>query len=216
MPVHKKRLIIICSCLLTVIFLSVGVTIAYLGTAEKKENSVTIGKGNVSITESNWSEPEVQRMENENDKDVRITNTGTVPCFVRVYMDFSDSEVASVAKVKAANETYYSWSDFKTELAKDSNSYSPKWKYVGPNDTTKLNGYFYYTEKVAPNGVTEPLITAVQTDFNGNNNNDTNIDKIKDYNIIVYSETVQTIGKDTDYGTANNWYSAWKEFLRVP
>ncbi len=215
MKINKKNLLIIISGSLAVILLSVGITIAYLGTAKKKDNQINIGNGNVSITESNWSEPAIQSMENTTLKDVRITNTGTIPCFVRVYMEFSDSEVAKLAKVKggATNDGFHGWEDFKTELAKDSNSYSSKWKYVKENTNGKLKGYFYYTEKVDPNGATEPLITEVQTDFNGITN-DTNIDLIKDYNIIVYSETVQTIGIDTDYGTTNNWLNAWTEFLK--
>ena len=66
-----------------------------------------------------------------------------------------------------------------------------------------------------PNGTTDPLITEVVTNYNGNN--DSNIDRIKDYNIIVYSETVQTIGANgNDYAAQNNgWKKAWKEFLRV-
>ena len=139
MPTHKKRLIIICSCALAVIFLCVGVTLAYLGTANKKENKVTIGKGDVSITESNWSKPETQSMVNTTPKDVRVTNTGSVPCFVRVYMDFSDSEVADVAQVKGANDTYYRWSDFKTELKSGTNS--SNWKYVdAASEDGKING----------------------------------------------------------------------------
>lgn len=214
MPKSKKRFAVICACSLAVILLGVGATLAYLGTKENKENSVTVGKGDVEITESNWSAPQTQAIENDTPKDVRVTNTGTVPCFIRVYMEFSDSEAADAATVKAAKGSlYYSWSDFKNKLGARTNPYSPKWRYVAADTSENLNGYFYYTEKVAPGGVTEPLITAVKTDFNGGNDNDTNIDLIKEYNIIVYSETVQTIGTDTDHGETNNWRGAWTEFL---
>lgn len=216
MAVNKKRLMIICSCSLAVILLSAGVTLAYLGTAKKKENKVTVGKGDVSITESTWSEPEIQLMENTTPKDVKVTNTGTVPCFVRVFMDFSDSEAVDFAKVQATNYFYYKWDVFTTELKADPNTVSKNWVFV-ESDTTNhnLDGYFYYTKPIAPEKSTDALILAVKTDFNGINNYDTNIDKIKAFDIIVYSETVQTIGTDgTDYGAANAWQTAWEEFLK--
>ena len=93
---------------------------------------------------------------------------------------------------------------------------------MNADSNTKLNGYFYYTEPVDPNRSTSELIRSVKTDYNGDNNNDSNIDKIKAYDIIVYSETVQTIGTDgTDYGatgysggTHAGWYDAWASFLK--
>ena len=215
MPVHKnKRMIVIC-CSLAVILVGIGITLAYLGAADKRENKVIVGRGDVSITESTWTEPTTQLMENSTSKDVKVTNTGTVPCYVRVYMEFSDSEVGDVAKVTGGNSIDADWSNFKTALAAGTNLISPKWRYVYNDPNDKLNGYFYYTEPVAPNGITTALITAVKTDFNGNNNNDSNIDKIKPYEIIVYSETVQTIGTDgTDYGTTKDWKNAWQVFLK--
>ena len=222
MLTRNKKLVIICACALGVLLLCVGVTLAYLGAAQKKENQVNVGVGNVSIQESDWSEPSTQSMENTNAKSVKVENTGTVPCFVRVYMEFSDSEVASVAKVKGGkDDTYYAWDSFKNTLANATNTVSTDWKYVNADSNTKLNGYFYYTEPVDPNRSTSELIRSVQTDYNGDNNNDSNIDKIKAYDIIVYSETVQTIGTDgTDYGsdsysgTNAGWYDAWAAFLK--
>ena len=212
---HKKKLIIICACLLTAVLLSVGVTLAYLGTARKKENKVTVGKGDVTVTESNWVSPQTQHMENSTEKSVAVTNTGTVPCFVRVYMEFSDSEVAGKATVKGADGNDYSWSDFKSALAGATNTVSSKWKYVDSDTDNNLNGYFYYTEAVAPDGITAELIKAVNTDYNGNNDTDSNTDRIRSYDIIVYSETVQTVDTDgTDYGTGNDWHTAWGRFLK--
>lgn len=190
-------------------------TLAYLGTARKKENKVTVGKGDVTVTESNWVRPQTQHMENSTEKSVAVTNTGTVPCFVRVYMEFSDSEVAGKATVKGADGNDYSWSDFESALAGATNTVSSKWKYVDSDTDNNLNGYFYYTEAVAPDGITAELIKAVNTDYNGNNDTDSNTDRIRSYDIIVYSETVQTVDTDgTDYGTGNDWHTAWGRFLK--
>lgn len=219
---RNKKLIIICACALGAVLLCVGITLAYLGAAQKKENQVNVGVGNVSIQESDWSEPSTQSMENTNAKSVKVENTGTVPCFVRVYMEFSDSEVASVAKVTGADNTEYAWDSFKNTLAAVTNTTADSWKYIATDATNpNLAGYFYYTSPVAPGGKTSQLIKQVKTDYNGNNNTDSNIDKIKAYDIIVYSETVQTIGTDgTDYGsnsysgTHAGWYDAWASFLK--
>lgn len=218
---RNKKLIIICACALGVVLLCVGVTLAYLGAAQKKENQVNVGVGNVSITESQWSEPSTRAMENSDAKDVKVTNTGTVPCFVRVYMEFSDSEVADVASVTDGNNTESTWAAFKTTLAGTTNTAPNAWKYVTGDSNDKLNGYFYYTSPVASGSSTSELIRSVKTDYNGDNNTDSNIDKIKAYDIIVYSETVQTIGTDgTDYGatgytsTNGGWYDAWASFLK--
>ena len=220
---RNKKLIIICACALGVVLLCVGVTLAYLGAAQKKENQVNVGVGNVSIQESDWSEPSTQSMENTNAKSVKVENTGTVPCFVRVYMEFSDSEVADVASVTDGNNTESTWAAFKTTLAGTTNTAPNAWKYIAIDNThPNLGGYFYYTSPVASGSSTSELIRSVKTDFNGNDNTDSNIDKIKAYDIIVYSETVQTIGTDgTDYGatgysggTGAGWYDAWASFLK--
>lgn len=221
MLTRNKKLVIICACALGVLLLCVGVTLAYLGAAKKEENKVVVGKGDVSIEESDWSQPSTQSMENTDNKSVDVKNTGTVPCFVRVYMEFSDSEVASVASVTDGADTERTWSAFKTALANTTNTNPNAWKYVTGDSNDKLNGYFYYTSPVAPGDSTSELIRSVKTDYNGDNNNDSNIDKIKAYDIIVYSETVQTIGTDgTDYGatgytsTNGGWYDAWASFLK--
>ena len=215
MPRKKRLIIIICACALGAVLLSMGVTLAYLATAQNKENNITVGMGDVSVTESNWQSPETMHMENFHDKSVAVTNTGTVPCFVRVYMEFSDSEAASAAKVRGAVGSDHSWSDFREALANPANIISPKWIYVDSDTNGKLNGYFYYTEAVAPEAATAELIKAVSTDFNGNDNTDSNVNKIQNFDIIVYSETVQTIDTDgTDYGETNDWHTAWAKFLK--
>ena len=68
-----------------------------------------------------------------------------------------------------------------------------------------LSGYYYYTVPVQPGESTEPLIRWVMTYFEGT---------VKVYDILVYTETVQTVGIDgTDYST--NWADAWKAYLHI-
>ena len=129
----KKKILFIgaAAAALAVISLSVGLTIAYLMDSENKPNTVKVGYGNGEISET-FTEPSVATMDNKNDKTVWVKNTGTVPVFARVYMNFSDSSIADKAKVtyrKNDNATYeVSWSEFLTAMAADNNG--TDWKYI--------------------------------------------------------------------------------------
>lgn len=219
---NRKKLLIIGASLLAVAVLGTGITLAYLADEEVKDNDITVGKGDVSITES-FPDVSEQSMQNENIKEVKVKNTGTVPCYVRVYAEFSDSLVADKASVRnrqGRDTNYYKWAEFKNKLAESTNTISSKWKYV--NDNPSLGGYFYYTEPIAAGKETELLFTDVKTDYKDPNNaNDSNIDKIQAYDIIVYSEVVQTtdidgseFSDDTEPPNKKAWYKAWERFLK--
>lgn len=111
-------------------------------------------------------------------------------------------------KVKLSGQTsgdgdFYSWEDYKAHLHDD-------WEYVGDRDNA-LDGYFYYKKKLAPGDSTPALISRVKTEYGS-------IEDISDFDIIVYSETVQTTEID-DSGTVytdNRWEDAWESFLKIP
>ncbi len=220
----KRTIIIVCSAVLAIALLSIGITYAYLGTNEEKKNKVMVGRDTVSITES-FPEVSEQSMENKHTKEVQIKNTGSVPCYVRVYAEFSDSRIAEKAKVDGCNLKDTAWSEFKTALSDENNS--SKWVYV---KTGNLAGYFYYKDRVMSGDSTSELIKKVKVDYRDpNDTNDSNIDKIQPYEMIVYTETVQSTDIDgTEYGVkelkVNNiayaankqWELAWKRFLKVP
>jgi len=203
-----------------VLSLITRLTVAYLGdTTKTAQNNLNVGYADVSIVET-FTQPSELKMLNENiTKQVKVQNNSTVPAFVRVYAEFSDSELAAKAKVKYGNREY-SWSDFKealnystinSEFAK-----TTKWRYVPTDNTengTKLGGYFYYTdsltaykpavgETAVEGQTTEALFDSVTIDYrstkteNGNqvpNADDSNIDRIVPLEMIIYSELVQVI-----------------------
>ena len=228
----KKKIIFVCiaAAAAAAVSLSVGLTIAYLGRTKEKVNTITVGHGDGEISET-FTEPSVATMDNKNDKTVWVKNTGTVPVFARVYMNFSDSRVADKAKITYNNGTTASWSDFLTAMKTGVNG----WKYIAENDVpdgTTLGGYFYYTKalEVGSSGSqTTNLIEKVEVDFRApNNDQDSNIDKIQPYELIVYSELVQTVetgavtsNGQTVYGydynkfgdNADEWQKAWKSYL---
>lgn len=238
----KKKIIFVCiaAAAAAAVSLSVGLTIAYLGRTKEKVNTITVGHGDGEISET-FTEPSVATMHDTNNKVVSVKNTGTVPVFARVYMNFSDSSIADKAKITYNNGTTdqtASWSDFLTAMQAENDVNG--WKYIpetGGIDNSTLGGYFYYTKalEVGSSGSqTTNLIEKVEVDFrdkNGNGDpdpNDSNIDKIQPYELIVYSELVQTVetGAVTsngqtvygyDYnkpeGTPDEWQNAWKSYL---
>ena len=142
-----------------------------------------------------------------------MQNTGTSEEFVRVYLDFSDSYVRDKAKIvytKNGTQTSKSWSEFINDLPID-------WAYVSESDATDgalLGGYFYYTKKLAAGQTTPPLMDGVQTNFAASEG-DSNVDNIDDFDIVVYTETVQTteINADGTEYTDSDWKPAWRSFL---
>ena len=238
----KKKILFVgaAAAALAVVSLSVGLTLAYLMDAKNKENTVKVGYGDQQISEV-FSEPSVQTMDNSNDKKVSVVNKSTIPVFARVYMNFSDSRVADKAKVtykKNNDDREYkvTWADFIDAMKTDNNG--TDWKYIDTDD--ELGGYFYYTKaleapKATPDGTekTSNLIEKVHVNYGGDNQDDSNIDKIQPYEVIVYSEVVQTVetgavkvGEDpnakTVYGYDYNksgdipdeWKKAWESWLK--
>ena len=236
----KKKILFVgaAAAALAVVSLSVGLTLAYLMDAKNKENTVKVGYGDQQISEV-FSEPSVQTMDNTNDKKVSVVNKSTIPVFARVYMNFSDSRVADKAKVtykdNSNTEHEVTWAGFIDEMKSDSNG--TDWKYIDTDD--ELGGYFYYTKaleapKAEPDGTeqTSNLIEKVHVNY-GDSADDSNIDKIQPYEVIVYSEVVQTVetGAVTvgeganaqtvygyDYnksgGTHDEWKKAWESWLK--
>ena len=215
----KKKIALICLSAALVVSMGVGVTLAYLGQIRQKSNKIEVGLGDVSIQEE-FESIDIQKTENVNRKKIQVKNTGSTPCYVRVFAEFSDSRAAKLAKVTSSqtapakeSSMWYSWDNFKLETQTENNTVAPGWVYV--SDSTKLSGYFYYKTLLAPGEVTtEPLITWVLTDFDGAQT-DSNPDLIRSFDITVYSETVQEteITPDGTKTVFTDWRSAWQSFL---
>ncbi len=211
----KKKIIFVLSITVPLmILLTIGITIAYLSNKpDDVTNTVSVTEGKVSIEES-FPVVSEQSMNNEFTKEVQIKNTGTTPCFVRVFVDFSDSTIRDNSKtkiVKADGTTQVTWSEFIENPGTN-------WEYVS-NDNDKLNGYFYYKKILNVGGSTDYLLRKVFVDYRANDE-DSNIDKITDFEMIVYAETVQTTEITTD-GTSkvytdSDWKTAWESFLKIP
>ena len=232
--------------------LGVSVTLTYLGTNEGKKNTITVGHGDQQISEQFLEPAEATMAGSYVEKKFSVENTGTVPSFVRLYAEFSDSEVADKATVKYTVDnttTEYTWKKFKEVLSKQPGEEGyieeSDWRYIPEGTDGLLGGYFYYTKALGARTVdnnnyvydkTPNLFDSVKVDFQEYENSEvvdsSNIDRIKSYEMIVYSETVQNVetgAKElkstvngetstwTEYGYEykdSEWKEAWKSFLR--
>ena len=201
-----------------------AVTLGFLGDSVGIGNKFTIGHNKSKVDEKtdNYNQTTGDKTYT---KEVRVQNEDNVPCFVRVYMDFSNSvaegkcEFSNDEKEKGESAAFYSNDAYRSELAAATNTTAEKWIYVPHADDSLLGGYFYYIIPVDPGESTDTLIKQVKI-ANGDS-----ADAIKDFNILVYSETVRSDEKAPDWSKLSNaekeaWAikakTAWKSFLNVP
>ena len=143
-------------------------------------------------------------------KVVTVKNEGTADQFVRVYLDFSDSRIRDKSRILYSENQQegVTWDAFLANLPEG-------WAYVAETDSdgALLGGYFYYTKALKPGETTPPLIQGVKTA------QETNTDNITDFDIVVYSESVQTTEIYADIpatpDSSWNWRAAWTSFLSL-
>ncbi len=190
------------ACVAMAALTGIGATQAYLSSHSSTQNNFTVGKNEISIDEDFDSVTPQQNMTYT--KDVTIANTGDVPCYVRVFLQFSDSDVRDVSQVSRDGTTFEGWDDF----IKDT---SGSWKYIASGTDSTLGGYFYYTKPLQAGESTTSLLKTVKTEFKS-------ADDVTPYDIIVYSESVQTISPDADGNwvdksqETDNYQTVWKSY----
>lgn len=198
----RKILISGMGCLLAAC-LSVGATSAYIASTSSTQNKFSVGKDEIQIIEKVDNASDLQQEMNYT-KDVAIKNTGDVPCYIRVFLDFSDSKAKDVSQVSADGVNYYTWSDFLQNLPE-------KWTYISLGNDKTVGGYFYYKDPVSVGGTTTSLLKNVKTTFKENEE--------KPYDIIVYAESVQTVSPDADgvwkdsSKTEGDYEAVWRSYL---
>ena len=207
----KKKIVSVLAVTFLAAAVVVGTTVAYLtANSNKQINTVSVGYDSVEIVED-FIPPKKQESETIYKKKIQVRNNGTVPCYARVYVDFSNSEVRDVSWFSKDGINYYSASRNLEYDAAYINHLPEKWKFIPDNsepnnsEPSSLAGYFYYTDPLDPDGndISEELFTFVKTIYPDNI-------APQQYDIIVYAESIQTIGEN---GQDNGWYSTWSEFL---
>lgn len=131
MKVNKKKGIIVAAVLS---LLCIGGIAAYLTTAAKITNTITVGYNEIEIVED-FTPPTEMKPGVSFQKEVAVSNTGPVDCFVRVLSLFSRSDMENLCDVN------YNTQD---------------WEY---NETDQ---YWYYKHSLKTGETTEPLFDTVK------------------------------------------------------
>lgn len=173
--------------------------LAYLTNSKNASNQLTRGHNEIQVVE-NFPDTNITVGTNTLTKDVTIKNTGPVPCYIRVFIDFADDDIRKASQVSANGSSYVPFDTFKTSALPSG------WTYVS-SAGDKLNSYFYYTSPVAPGASTTSLIKSIRTTFADQYDLD-------DYDVIVYAESVQTLDKNGQPFTGSAaWRSAWEQYI---
>lgn len=176
----KKKILILIPVYLLLFAASFGIAYAYLIGKETKVNEFTVGENTVEVTED-FEPPEELKPGAVIKKDVRITNTGNLPCFVRLRADFSDSK----AKEFCEYTINASWTDGQ-------------------------DGWYYYNKLVYPGETTEPFFDgeiAVKTQKEDGNAY-TLADMIE-FDILIYVESCQH-SDHTGACAEDEYQTVWK------
>lgn len=194
---NNKKLLFLSG--LFVALLSLGGTLAYFTYVDRLKNQFTVGHSSIAIEEEFEPPKELEVGENIFKKRVQIKNNGTIPCYVRVYADFSSSKIKKLASISSNGADFIS-AELYPEYLPDG------WEYIEETNEL-LGGYYYWTMPVEINKTTAPLFDTVKVTFE-------NAGQVEDFDIILYSECVQILDKNgTEFSGAEPWRQAWTEFL---
>lgn len=211
---RKTKIIAATVSVVCVVLVAVGVVFAYMTDSREKDNSVTVGYDSIEIVED-FSPPSQQQQTTTYKKQVQIKNNGNVPCYIRVYADFSDSAVRNSSYFSnsddiSADTYYYSAKRDTTDTNSYVNNLPENWVFIPDNySDTALAGYYYYTKPVQPNDSTPPLFKHIKTAYTDEN-------EIRQYDVTVYAESVQTVLKDgtqKDGTQPDDYKKVWNDFL---
>lgn len=199
---QKRLKMPVAGLLLLVVFLGLEATWAYFTYQKYLENRFRPGYNEITVTEE-YDPPDeiVPGEETEFRKAVQVMNTGTVPCYVRVRLEYSDSDMK----------------EYCTNILGDSSAKAGEWEnhvedFTDGRWTYGEDGCYYYTEILEPGGETEMLLERVKVnvpkEYAG---------KLKAFEIYVYAESVQTMVNEPD-GTAReamDYREAWDQFTGI-
>ncbi len=186
-----------------------GGTLTYLTDNEKTLNRITAGNNVIEIVEE-YDEPDPEPVEQFR-KAIRVRNTGSEECFVRVRVAFSDGKIRDITEISPDGSTYYSADEYPLHLPDG-------WVFIPETDAEDgklLGGYCYYTEVLpaedpgtAGEEEISPYLTrSFRTTFASG-------EDVVPYEIYVYAESVQTAGKDgRRFEGPDAYREAWREFL---
>lgn len=129
-PFASKATIIALLCLCLII----PTTVAYLISGDSAKNNFTMGENTSHIEETFGSYTEFKAGKSY-EKNVAVKNDGSVPCYVRVFAEIEDPDVAAAISI-----------DFNTT----------DWT------AKQADGFYYYKKALAVSETTAPLFTTLK------------------------------------------------------
>lgn len=192
---------------------AVGISAAYLIYQDEIVNRIQAGENTISITEEFEPPKKLETGENIFKKRVQIENIDQTPCFVRVFMEFSDSDIKQRSCISPDGENWFPASDYTSS---DFQQLPKNWRYLSLEEDPLLGGFYYYIVPVKPGERTLPLAEKLMARYE-------NEEQIRDFDILVTAESVQTClyeeQPDGSFTAAdvsekeNGWRLAWTEYL---
>ena len=195
--IKKKYIVLVLSAVLIAV---TAFTLAYFTSSDEVTNRF-MGvyppeeKPVADITVTEIFEPPTEKSDEPFQKSVQIENNGNIDCYIRVRLEFSSSEVRDISWLsndddKDNEDAYINASEYRYSALPDG------WEY------REEDGFYYYTEAVAPSDRTASLIKWVKTVFPDDDSVDTD-----EYDIYVYSEAVPA---DDEDGERMTYEEAWR------
>ena len=195
--IKKKYIVLVLSAVLIAV---TAFTLAYFTSSNEVTNRF-MGvyppeeKPVADITVTEIFEPPTDKSDEPFQKSVQIENNGNIDCYIRVRLEFSSSEVRDISWLsndddKDNEDAYINASEYRYSTLPDG------WEY------REEDGFYYYTEAVAPSDRTASLIKWVKTVFPDDDSVDTD-----EYDIYVYSEAVPA---DDEDGERMTYEEAWR------
>ena len=182
---RKMRFLVTAAAVLSAAAM-IGGVFAYYTNHQEVENTITVGQNITEIEENFVPDPTSDVYQ----KSVQVVNTGDIPCYVRVYLAFSDEEVAGIAQLSSDGKTFYRLQEYMKHLPDG---------WVEGSD-----GYLYYTKLLSVNSKTSKLMSHVKTVWPAD------MDR-HDFNLIVREESVQIPANHPDADYRQAWAAFGEE-----
>lgn len=190
-----------------------GVSAAYLIYQKSIINTIQAGGNTISITED-FEPPKKQEVgDNIFKKRVQIENMDETACFVRVFMEFSDSGTKKRARISPDGRSWYPAVEYGSS---DFENFPQNWCYLSLEEDPLLGGFYYYTVPVNPGERTVPLAEQILVSYEQDS-------QIRDFDILVTADSIQTCifeeQEDGNFTAADvsqqdeGWKMAWTEYL---
>lgn len=196
----RERWRLSAAAILICLLAAAGAALAYFIHWKLLKNVFSVGYNDITIVEQYDPPKELKEGVNSYAKRIQIKNTGKISCYVRMLMKFSDSEIEKISELSPDGREYYHAENYADYLPEH-------WRYISEAEDELLGGYYYYTEELAANKLSKPLVEKVKTTFG-------KAEDVAAYEIYVYSESVQVLDKNGEAFTGNEPYlDAWREFL---